>query len=436
MRRDSDVSFIAFQETQLSDMGEVDSAKFWGDNDFDMDWVAANGRSGGLLSMWDPKIFKKVETIKDQHYLLFRGIVCGSNKEINLVNVYAPQRVPEKSLLWDKILGLLNSYPGQWVIMGDFNVVRSPKERKNSSFKVSCARAFNAFINEAGLLEYEMMGRKYTFLVENGSKMSKIDRFLVCFSFFSDWPDACLRALPRTHSDHNPIVLTTAKKNFGARPFRVFNSWLDKEGYVETVEKAATDFIGMEEPPDVVLSKKFKFVRDSIKNWREVMIHRENEEEETLREELENLEVTAEVRDLEEDEVWVKAECKKNLGILERNKTRDLKQRSRIRWAIDGDENTSFFHGVVNRRKASNTIHGLSINGSWVQKPTVIKGRFYHSSGTFFLNLSQVDIVCFVQGYARYLKGRGLISNCRSLKRKLKRLFFNAGRIGLPAQMA
>ncbi|KAJ0788573.1 putative RNA-directed DNA polymerase [Helianthus annuus] len=90
-----------------------------------------------------------------------------------------------------------------------------------------------------------------------------------------------------------------------------------------------------------------------------------------------------EFRDLNEDEEWIKSECIKNLGIFGLNKANDLKQRSRVRWAIDGDDNSAFFHGVINRRKASNFIHGLSVDGKWTQEPNKIKKEIL----SFFRNL-------------------------------------------------
>ena len=44
-----------------------------------------------------------------------------------------------------------------------------------------------------------------------------------------------------------------------------------------------------------------------------------------------------------------------------------------MKWASLGDENTAFFHAVVNGRKARNAILGLEVNGEWVSKPTLVK---------------------------------------------------------------
>nr|KAJ0197982.1 hypothetical protein LSAT_V11C700375200 [Lactuca sativa] len=50
----------------------------------------------------------------------------------------------------------------------------------------------------------------------------------------------------------------------------------------------------------------------------------------------------------------------------------DLKQRAKIKWEVEGDENTCFFHGYVNNRNKKNHIHGIMTNGIWMTDPVVI----------------------------------------------------------------
>ena len=78
-------------------------------------------------------------------------------------------------------------------------------------------------------------------------------------------------------------------------------------------------------------------------------------------------------KELDESELWIWSECSKCLEEIQIFKARDLKQKSRVKWASMGDENTSFFHYVVNGRKVSNGLPGLMINGEWVSKPTLVK---------------------------------------------------------------
>ena len=61
--------------------------------------------------------------------------------------------------------------------------------------------------------------------------------------------------------------------------------------------------------------------------------------------------------------MWL--ECKKGIAELEVFQAKDLLQKSRVNWAKHGDDNTAYFHSVINGRKASNTIQGLMVNGEW-----------------------------------------------------------------------
>lgn len=48
-----------------------------------------------------------------------------------------------------------------------------------------------------------------------------------------------------------------------------------------------------------------------------------------------------------------------------------------MKWARDGDENSSFFHGVINKRRVSNCTPGIMTNGVWVTKPNLIKREVF-----------------------------------------------------------
>ena len=58
---------------------------------------------------------------------------------------------------------------------------------------------------------------------------------------------------------------------------------------------------------------------------------------------------------------------------LARKNILDLKQKSRVRWAVDGDENSCFFHGLLNHNRRNNFIHGISKNGLWITNPLDIQ---------------------------------------------------------------
>nr|XP_043626070.1 uncharacterized protein LOC122597557 [Erigeron canadensis] len=284
VKKKEGVSFIAFQEIQCSSVDDNMIKKLWGISSMEWELVEPTGRSGGMISVWDPGVFMKVDVVKDSNFLAIKGKIKGHVEFYWLVNVYAPQKLKDKKSLWDKLAILRCSNGGMWLFMGDFNVVRIPEDRNGSIFNTNCTRAFNNFIYESDLHEYEMKGNRYTFLKESNGrrKFSKIDRFLVGNEVLNCWPNACLRALPRLLSDHNPIMLTIKEINYGPKPFQ-------------------------------------------LKVWRDKNRDNEAEEKERCIEELAELDELMEVKELEEEESWTRTECLRRIDEINESNAKDLK---------------------------------------------------------------------------------------------------------------
>ncbi|KAK1424876.1 hypothetical protein QVD17_20217 [Tagetes erecta] len=330
IKRNHKISFMGLQESKCESLSEMNLRDFWGPSALDYEVVEATGRSGGIISLWDPSLFVKSGVKKNRNFLMVSGMLKGYSQIMHIVNVYAPQRQTDKKLLWDLLENLKLSTPGTWIMCGDFNAVRFHEDRKNSSFNPNCARNFNDFIYNSSLLEYTMKGSKYTYARKSGNKMSKIDRFLVCQDFFDCWHDACLMALPRYLPDHSPLILVTTPMDFGPIPFRFFNSWLDRPD-CDNVIKNACDSFFFSGPPDVYLIEKLKHIKSALKLWLKDIKIKEEEIYKTFTADIENIENILETRDLLEEELWTYEECKVGLMELEDHRNKDIRQRSRVK---------------------------------------------------------------------------------------------------------
>nr|GEX88236.1 RNA-directed DNA polymerase, eukaryota [Tanacetum cinerariifolium] len=61
---------------------------------------------------------------------------------------------------------------------------------------------------------------------------------------------------------------------------------------------------------------------------------------------------------------------------IDRIHSMDLNQKAKIKWSIEGDENSKFFHGILNRKHNQTNIRGIMVDGVWNEQPTDVKREF------------------------------------------------------------
>lgn len=138
----------------------------WGNKRFDSVVLKPVGRSGGLACIWNPSLFSKSGVVVNNRFIWLKGDIVGVQEELNIMNIYGPQDPVQKRELWQSLLQLKNSSPGLWLLMGDFNAVRTSDERLNYIF---CKYSANDFIDSANLFEYRMGGRKLSYFKSDGA---------------------------------------------------------------------------------------------------------------------------------------------------------------------------------------------------------------------------------------------------------------------------
>ncbi|XP_076942110.1 uncharacterized protein LOC143611877 [Bidens hawaiensis] len=245
--------------------------------------------------------FSRIDTIKDNYFLLMCGTIKGVSERVHVVNVYAPQSASAKRVLWEQLKDLKVSREGVWIFLGDFNQVRSAEERRNCIFDPTQVNDFNSFIYKANLSEYIMNGFKFTRWLDGDNKLSKLDRMLVCDKFWGLWPTATLRALPKNLSDHCPLLLSTTSSNYGHIIFKLFNAWLHKPGLDNVVRSSVSSFtfVGA---PDIALAGKLRCIKKAIKEWNKTTKQVEDANVTTSIAALERLDLLSETHDLSDAE--------------------------------------------------------------------------------------------------------------------------------------
>lgn len=105
----------------------------------------------------------------------------------------------------------------------------------------------------------------------------------------------------------------------------------------------------------------------------------------TLRAEMVRWDKRAEDSDLSQSQADQLCAVRCQYFQAEKELSQQLKQKSRVKWALEGDENVAFFHGMVKGRLNGNSIKGLNINGCWTEEPQKLKDVTFNFFKEHFL---------------------------------------------------
>ncbi|XP_071689153.1 uncharacterized protein [Rutidosis leptorrhynchoides] len=299
-------NIVMLQETKLHTVDLNWVRGLWGNNNCNFVQKEMVGKSGGQLIIWDVDCFDVTNSFIHDYCIGIRGKWKNADKEFNILNVYGPHDDLNKQKLWDFLHNLVSNNSNQaWMIGGDFNEVRNVNERFNCNFIESRAKKFNDFIENSKLLDIPLGG-----------------------SYFHTV------ALERGKSDHCLIILKDDVRNFGPKPIKVFDDWLNIEGVKECMKEVWAEDVGGGSRLDCGLRNKLKKNQSSFKDKKFTKIWQFRWKE------------------------WFQRE---------KIKSNMLKQKARVRWVLEGDENTKYFHsayGLESAIEESEIVEAINDCGS------------------------------------------------------------------------
>ncbi|KAG9448166.1 hypothetical protein H6P81_014294 [Aristolochia fimbriata] len=234
---------------------------------------------------------------------------------------------------------------------------------------------FNNLIQELSLIEPTLSGAEFTWTNgRNQPIMAKLDRFLVNQEWIDIYGNTSGRILPRTTSDHSPILLETDPENWGPKPFRFEEEWLLEKGF-----KDKLNTWWQEGPASgtacFIFSKKLKYVKNKIKAWAADNRTSREEEKNSLLEEIKKLDIEEEQQgSLLTTDGLKRDRLKEQYEIKVRQEIIHWKQRARYKWISEGDGNTKFFHGIASAHRRRNRISSITVeNETIIDKEGIIR---------------------------------------------------------------
>jgi hypothetical protein len=122
-------------------------------------YLPSNGASGGILVVWQGRMFRG-ELAFQNEYAVSVNLTSQLNEAIWLLTtVYAPCTPQGKRDFLNWFQNIQTPDELDWLIVGDFNLLRKPEDRNKEGADVQEMYLFNEAISNLGLMEIPLLGR-------------------------------------------------------------------------------------------------------------------------------------------------------------------------------------------------------------------------------------------------------------------------------------
>ncbi|XP_074314936.1 uncharacterized protein LOC141651109 [Silene latifolia] len=192
-------------------------------------WVFFNPSTVTMLS----------KTVADQ-LIHFKVHHHESYSTFHLSTVYGCNHPLDRHRLWSSLAAVNTSEP--WLVLGDFNVVRSPSEKlSNTPPVLQDMLDFNDCLASCHLDDLTCTGVDMSWTNKQDSVTrvwSKLDRVLANPGFITSYPNAFGHFQEPGLSDHSPILVQISQDKKVVKRFSFLNSWIAHPDYLQTIRAA------------------------------------------------------------------------------------------------------------------------------------------------------------------------------------------------------
>ncbi|GKC52415.1 RNA-directed DNA polymerase, eukaryota, reverse transcriptase zinc-binding domain protein [Tanacetum coccineum] len=151
-----------------------------------------------------------------------------------------------------------------------------------------------------------------------------------------------------------------------------FNSFIDSTDGFDNFIKEEWELLDS----NLKCHEKFRRLKDKIKQWSNNIKMLERNRKTVALEEINSIEKRIDVGSAmpsDNDHCLILLQ---EIEKIDKFASIDLIQKARVKWDIEGDENSKFFHGLINQKRQNKMINGIMVEGNWITNPCLIKDDF------------------------------------------------------------
>jgi exonuclease III len=264
---ESGCDVICLQETKRQFL-DAQFIKNFCPSSFDaFEFLPSVGASGGITTIWKSSLFSGSLVFSNEYAISIEFFSKHDQSAWLLTNVYGPCTSEGKINFLNWLKDIQIAQEVDWLIVGDFNLIRGPYNRNKPGGNIQEMLLFNEVISAQGWVELPLRGRKYTWSNKQSSPLlERLDWFFTSASWTTSFPDSSVTSLSMEPSDHVPCVVSINTSIPKSSIFRFENYWLEHEHFLAVVAHGWS-VPTFQTDSAKILSAKFKNLRRVLKSW-------------------------------------------------------------------------------------------------------------------------------------------------------------------------
>ena len=338
---------------------------------------ASYHNGGRIILAWNPGSFSvSIQAASSQFMHCFIQPVSGM-PSFFCTFIYAFNDSSNREVLW-KDLKALNTQDA-WILCGDFNCVMSNDERVGSPVRNTEIVDMCDCMHFCSMEDIKSVGNFYTWNnKQHGAArvFSKIDRIMANPKWLGVYSSAEVCFMNEGCFDHSPGLLTVYPRDTGGKkPFKYFTMWKSAPHFLTLIQAQWSGTVQGSKMFGVVHKlKKVKLVLKELnrKGFSDVQAADLQAYHDMIAAQT-SMHLDPADQSLADAELNAVQNYKnKHQAYLE-----FLKQKAKVSWIRDGDENTSLFHQSIKARNNHNQVYSIhGMDGIWRDNPADISQAF------------------------------------------------------------
>nr|GEU42158.1 RNA-directed DNA polymerase, eukaryota [Tanacetum cinerariifolium] len=110
-------------------------------------------------------------------------------------------------------------------------------------------------------------------------------------------------------------------------------------------------------------------LKEDIKLWSKEVRKRSSDAKLSIQNKILNVDKVLDQGGFSEDNVKYHSSLLKDLQDINSTEALDIAQKAKVLWSIKGDENSNYFHGILNKKISHLAIRGVLADGEWIDEP-------------------------------------------------------------------